>query len=68
MALAINSSWWLGTAAAAGLTVLLLNTLAANIGWRVAFALGAILAIGILFIRNMVPGEPALAADARPRS
>ncbi len=28
VALAINSSWWIGTAAAAGLTVVLLNTLA----------------------------------------
>src|SRR5690349_16831974 len=45
VALAINSSWWIGTAAAAGLTVLLLNTLAVNVGWRVAFGLGAILAI-----------------------
>src|SRR5690348_16376600 len=58
VALAINSSWWIGTAAAAGLTVLMLNTLAVNLGWRVAFALGAILAIGILFIRQMVPESP----------
>jgi len=58
VALAINSSWWMGTAAAAGLTVLLLNTLAVNVGWRVAFGLGAILAIGILFIRHLVPESP----------
>jgi MFS family permease len=58
VALAINSSWWIGTAAAAGLTVLLLNTLAVNLGWRVAFALGAVLAVGILFIRHIVPESP----------
>jgi MFS family permease len=58
VALAINSSWWIGTAAAAGLTVLLLNTLAVNVGWRVGFALGAILAIGILFVRHLVPESP----------
>jgi MFS family permease len=58
VALAINSSWWLGTAVAAALTVLLLNTLAPNVGWRVAFGLGAILAIGILFIRHLVPESP----------
>jgi MFS family permease len=58
VALAINSSWWIGTAAAAGLTVLLLNTLAVNIGWRVGFGLGAILAIGILFVRHLVPESP----------
>jgi MFS family permease len=44
VALAIRSSWWIGTAVAAGLTVLLLNTLAVNVGRRVGFALGAILA------------------------
>jgi MFS family permease len=58
VALAINSSWWLGTAAAAGLSVLLLNVLAPSLGWRLGFALGAILAIGILFVRNMVPESP----------
>jgi MFS family permease len=58
VALAINSSWWIGTAAAAGLTVLLLNVLAPSLGWRLGFALGAILAIGILFVRNMVPESP----------
>ncbi|MEN3342028.1 MAG: hypothetical protein V7644_1432 [Actinomycetota bacterium] len=58
VALAINSSWWIGTAVAAGLTVVLLNSLSANLGWRVGFALGAILAIGILFVRNAVPESP----------
>src|SRR6185437_13663832 len=58
IALAINSSWWIGTAAAAGLTVVLLNTFAVNVGWRIGFGLGAILAIGILFVRHLVPESP----------
>jgi MFS family permease len=58
VALAINSSWWIGTAAAAGLTVFLLHTLGPALGWRVAFGLGAILAIGILFVRHSVPESP----------
>src|SRR3954447_26484070 len=58
VALAINSSWWIGTAFAAGMTVVLLNVLAPSIGWRVGFALGAVLAIGILFIRHLVPESP----------
>jgi MFS family permease len=58
VALAINSSWWIGTAAAAGLTVLLLNSLAVNVGWRVGFGLGAVLAVGILFVRHLVPESP----------
>src|SRR5262249_8383963 len=58
VALAINSSWWLGTAAAAGLTVFLLNVLEPAVGWRLGFGLGAVLAIGILFVRNSVPESP----------
>jgi MFS family permease len=58
VALAINSSWWIGTAVAAGLTVVLLNTFAVNVGWRIGFGLGAILAIGILFVRKSVPESP----------
>jgi MFS family permease len=58
VALAINSSWWIGTAAAAGLTVFLLNTFSVNVGWRLGFGLGAILAIGILFVRHLVPESP----------
>jgi len=58
VALAINSSWWLGTAAAAGMTVVLLNVLEPSIGWRLGFLLGAILAIGILFVRHLVPESP----------
>src|SRR6185436_8764651 len=33
VALAINSSWWIGTACAAGLTVLFLNVFSHNVGW-----------------------------------
>ncbi|HEY2541814.1 MAG TPA: MFS transporter [Gaiellaceae bacterium] len=58
VALAINSSWWIGTAVAAGLTVVLLNSFAANVGWRIGFGLGAILAICVLAIRRSVPESP----------
>jgi MFS family permease len=47
-----------GYLTAAGLTVLLLNTLSHNVGWRVGFGLGAILALGIIFVRNTVPESP----------
>jgi MFS family permease len=58
VALGINSSWWIGTAVAAGLTVVLLNTFSANVGWRIGFGLGAILAIGVLTVRRSVPESP----------
>ena len=58
--LMINGAYWLGAAAAAALSLVLLDTrfLAANIGWRVAFGLGAILGLGILFVRRSVPESP----------
>jgi MFS family permease len=58
VALAINSSWWIGTAVAAGLTVVLLNSFSANVGWRIGFGLGAILAVCVLAIRRSVPESP----------
>src|SRR5947208_16429715 len=58
--LAINGSWWLGTAAGALLTIPLLNpeVIAESLGWRVCFALGGILAPGILLTRRYVPERP----------
>jgi len=52
VAIAINSSWWIGTAAAAGLTVVLLNTLAVNVGWRLGSGLGAMEACGEVYIQT----------------
>ncbi|GCE30291.1 MFS transporter [Dictyobacter alpinus] len=56
----INSTWWVGTAFGAALTGVLLNPalLPINLGWRLAFALGAILGLAILLIRRFVPESP----------
>src|SRR5215210_9428861 len=58
--LIINGSFWLGTAAGALLSIVLLDTsiFAADVGWRVAFGLGAILGVGILLVRRYVPESP----------
>jgi MFS family permease len=58
--LAINGSWWLGTAAGALLTIPLLdpNLIAEDLGWRLCFALGAVLGLGILLIRRYLPESP----------
>lgn len=58
--LAINGSYWLGTAFGAVLTVFLLNTaiFPADIGWRLAFGLGAVLGLVILIVRRNVPESP----------
>ncbi|MEJ3405527.1 MFS transporter [Rathayibacter sp. YIM 133350] len=58
--LAINGSYWLGTAFGAVLTVFLLNTdiFAPDFGWRLAFGLGAVLGLVILLVRRNVPESP----------
>ena len=37
----------------------------ADVGWRLAFFLGAVLAVGIMLVRRHVPESPALADDPR---
>ena len=58
--LMINGSYWLGAAGGAFATVALLDTslFATDVGWRLAFALGAILGVGILIVRRKVPESP----------
>ena len=58
--LIINGSYWLGAAAGAALTVVLLNpsVLPKDLGWRVAFGLGAVLGLVILVVRRNVPESP----------
>src|SRR5690349_4216455 len=58
--LAINGSWWLGSAAGALLTLLLLNPnlIPEPLGWRLCFAFGAILGLCIVLVRRIVPESP----------
>jgi MFS family permease len=58
--LLVNGSYWLGAAAGAALTVVLLDTdvFAADLGWRLAFGLGAVLGLVILLVRRNVPESP----------
>jgi MFS family permease len=58
--IAINGSFWVGAAAGALLTIPLLDPTVINQawGWRLAFGLGAILAVGILLVRRNLPESP----------
>jgi MFS family permease len=58
--LAINGSWWLGTAAGALLTIVLLNPhlIPEHLGWRLCFGLGAVLGVSIVLIRRLIPESP----------
>lgn len=58
--LIVNATFWVGAAIGSVASLLLLNggLLAPNIGWRVAFAVAALLAIGVVFLRLGVPESP----------
>ena len=58
--LIINGSFWLGAAGGSLLSLIFLDQaiFAADVGWRVAFAMGAMLGIGILFVRRNLPESP----------
>ena len=58
--LIINGTYWLGSAAGAAGALVVLNTsnFPANIGWRLAFGIGAIFGIFVLLVRRNVPESP----------
>jgi MFS family permease len=58
--LIVNGSFWLGAAAGAGASLLFLdpNLIALDLGWRLGFAIGGILGLGILLLRHYVPESP----------
>ncbi len=58
--LIINGSFWVGAAAGGLISLILLDKslLALDVGWRLAFAIGATLGLGILFLRRTLPESP----------
>jgi MFS family permease len=58
--LTINGSYWVGVAAGAGLTLVLLDptVIDRTLGWRFVFGLGAILGLAIVLVRKHVPESP----------
>lgn len=58
--LAINGSFWVGAAAGALVSVWLLDPqlFGPDLGWRLAFASGAVLGLFILYLRRFLPESP----------
>jgi MFS family permease len=58
--LGINGSYWLGAAAGAALSVVLLDKsiFSVDLGWRLCFALGAVMGLAIMLVRRNVPESP----------
>ncbi|MBV9167905.1 MAG: MFS transporter [Solirubrobacterales bacterium] len=57
--LAINGSFWVGSIIASAVSIFFLSSVfPTNVGWRLEFAVGVILAFGILLVRRHVPESP----------
>jgi MFS family permease len=58
--LIINGSFWIGAAMGAAGSIVLLDPelFASDLGWRLAFLIGATLGIVILFMRTWIPESP----------
>ncbi|MFY2859887.1 MFS transporter [Mycobacterium sp. THU-M104] len=58
--LVINGTYWLGSAAGAAGALVLLDTshFPVDVGWRLAFGIGAIFGIFVLLVRRNVPESP----------
>jgi MFS family permease len=57
--LIINGSYWIGSAAGSALALFLLSSVfPKDIGWRIAFGLGAVLGLTIMLVRRHVPESP----------
>jgi MFS family permease len=58
--LVVNATFWVGAAVGSLASVMLMNgnLLSTNVGWRVAFTIGALLGLGVLYLRLSVPESP----------
>ena len=58
--LAINGSFWIGSVIGSAVAILFLDRsiFAADVGWRLEFGVGVVLAFGILIVRRHVPESP----------
>ena len=58
--LAINGTYWFGAMLGSGASIFLLDPhlVDQRYGWRIAFAMGAVLALAIVFLRRTIPESP----------
>ncbi len=58
--LLVNSTFWIGAAMGSGASLIILKKglFPVDLGWRFAFGIGAVIGLGILFMRRHVPESP----------
>jgi MFS family permease len=56
--LAVNGTYWAGAILGAVATIYFLNHITAKLGWRLAFLVGPVLALVIIYVRRNLPESP----------
>jgi MFS family permease len=56
--LAVNGTYWAGALIGTAVTLLVLNHVAADWGWRIAYLVGPVLALCIIYVRRNLPESP----------
>jgi MFS family permease len=56
--LAVNGTYWAGAVIGTIVTLSLLNNVAPDTAWRIAFVVGPVLALVIIFVRRNLPESP----------
>jgi MFS family permease len=56
--LAVNGTYWAGAILGTVVTLWVLNHVAANWGWRIAYIVGPVLALIIIYVRRNLPESP----------
>jgi MFS family permease len=56
--LAVNGTYWAGAFLGTLATLFILNHISAGLGWRLAFLLGPVLALVIIYVRKNLPESP----------
>jgi MFS family permease len=56
--LAVNGTYWAGAILGALATLLILAHISAGLGWRLAYLLGPVLALVIIYVRKNLPESP----------
>jgi MFS family permease len=54
----INGSYWAGAIIGSFASLIFLNAFAANVGWRLAFLMGPVLALVVIFVGRTLPESP----------
>jgi MFS family permease len=56
--LAVNGTYWAGALLGTTATLVLINHIAPKLGWRIAFLVGPVLALVIIYVRKNLPESP----------